>query len=291
MIERAVAAIPSPPSGTWDLGPIPLRAYALCIVAGIFLGVFIANRRWQARGGDENQIIDIAMWAVPFGIVGARIYHVITSPAAYFGEGGQPLRVFAVWEGGLGIWGAVALGAVGVAIAARRLNLSFAVVADTLAPGILVAQAVGRLGNWFNQELFGGPTDLPWGLVIDHAGATWPAGYPAGTLFHPTFLYELIWNLAGAVLIVWLERRWRLGHGRVFWLYVLTYTVGRIWIEWLRVDPAEHFLGQRLNVWTSLLVGGFALVMFIVIGRRKPGRETSIWRDADVAKPEVGAAS
>lgn len=267
------AAIPSPSQGVWFLGPVPLRAYALAILAGIVIAVLLTQRRWKERGGDPDEVLEIAFWAVPFGIVGGRIYHVITSPDAYFGEGGDPWQAFAVWKGGLGIWGAIALGAVGAYIGCRRLGVSFPVFADALAPGLLVAQAVGRLGNWFNQELFGGPTTLPWGLQIDAAHL--PAGFESGTLFHPTFLYEMLWNLAGAALLIWADRRFRLGHGRVFWLYVIVYTSGRLWIEALRIDPAQMIGPFRLNVWTSIIVGLGALVAFVVVGRRHPGRETT----------------
>ncbi len=193
-------AIPSPPQSVWHLGPLPIRAYALAIMVGIVVAVWIARRRWAERGGDPDTVLEIAFWAVPFGIVGGRIYHVISSPDAYFGVGGDPVRALYIWEGGLGIWGAIALGAVGAWIGARRQGVSFAVFADVVAPALLVAQAIGRLGNWFNQELFGGPTTLPWGLRIDPTAPTFPVGDPPGTLFHPTFLYELLWNLAAAAL-------------------------------------------------------------------------------------------
>lgn len=288
------AAIPSPPEAVWYLGPLPLRAYALAILAGIVAAVWIAQRRMAARAGPPERVVDIAFWAVPFGIVGGRIYHVVSSPQAYFGPDGDPWRAFAIWEGGLGIWGAIAFGAVGAAIGARRQNIRLASFADVVAPALLVAQAIGRLGNWFNQELFGGPTTLPWGLEIDAAHL--PAGFEAGTLFHPTFLYELVWNLAGAALIVWLDRRFRLGNGQVFWLYVMVYTAGRGWIETLRIDPATIVAGVRLNVWTSLLVGGLALVAFILAARRHPGREESVFREPEPAgddgeDPESSAPS
>lgn len=271
VLPSIAAAIPSPPEHVWYLGPLPLRAYALSIMVGIVAAVWITTRRWVARGGDADTVLDISFWAVPFGIVGGRIYHVISSPDAYFGPDGDPMKAFEIWAGGLGIWGAVAFGAVGAWIGARRAGVRLTVFADALAPGLLVAQAIGRIGNWFNQELFGAPTTLPWGLEI--APQYQPLGDPIGTLYHPTFLYELLWNLAGAVLIVWLDRRFRLGHGRVFWAYVAYYTVGRLWIEMLRIDPAETVLGLRLNVWTSILVGVGALVAFALIGRRHPGRE------------------
>ncbi|MDT0164384.1 prolipoprotein diacylglyceryl transferase [Actinotalea sp. AC32] len=270
------AAIPSPPESVWYLGPFPLRAYALAILAGIVAAVWLTRRRWADRGGDPDTVLEITYWAVPFGIVGGRIYHVISSPDRYFGPDGDPVKALFIWEGGLGIWGAIALGAVGAWIGARRQGVSFAVFADAVAPGLLVAQAIGRLGNWFNQELFGGPTTLPWGLRIDPAGPTFPDGVDPGTLFHPTFLYEMVWNLAAAAVLIWWDRRRRLGHGRVFWLYVVLYTAGRVWIEALRIDPAETVLGLRLNVWTSILVGLGALVAYVLVGRRHPGRETTV---------------
>ena len=274
------AAIPSPPTAVWHLGPFPLRAYAFAILAGIAAATWIARRRWAERGGDPDDVLEIAFWAVPFGIVGGRIYHVISSPAAYFGPGGDPVKALYIWQGGLGIWGAIAVGGVGAWIGCRRQGVKFAPWADTLAPALLVAQAVGRLGNYFNQELFGGPTTLPWGLRIDATSPTFPSGYPADTLFHPTFLYEMIWNLAAAALLIYLDRRFRLGHGRVFWLYVTMYTAGRLWIELLRIDPAVHVLGLRINVWTSILVGLGALIAFTVIGRRHPGRESTVLLEA-----------
>jgi len=269
-----IASIPSPPQAVWHLGPFPVRAYALAILAGIVVAVWIARRRWAARGGDPDTILEISFWAVPFGIVGGRIYHLITSPDEYFYAGGHPWRAFAVWEGGLGIWGAIAFGALGAWIGARRNGVKLPPFADSVAPGLLVAQAMGRVGNWFNQELFGRATTLPWGLEIDDEHLR--PGDPSGTLYHPTFLYELIWNLGGAAVLVWADRRFRLGHGRVFWLYVMVYTSGRFWIELLRVDEAHHVLGLRINVWTSIVAFVGALVAFIVVGRRHPGRETTL---------------
>ncbi|CAA9560193.1 MAG: Prolipoprotein diacylglyceryl transferase [uncultured Thermomicrobiales bacterium] len=263
-----LAAIPSPTQGVWELGPLPLRAYALCIIAGIVVAVVMGERRWVARGGAPGVVGDIAVWAVPFGIVGGRIYHVVSSPRAYFGEGGEPLRAFAIWEGGLGIWGAVALGALGAWIGCRRRGIPLPAFGDAVAPGILVAQAIGRLGNWFNNELYGGPTDLPWRLrihewsggqaVLGPDGAPVVAGY-----FHPTFLYELLWNLAAAAFIIWADRRWRLGHGRVFALYVAAYCLGRFWIEMMRTDPAETIAGIRLNVFTAGILFLAAVIGFL----------------------------
>lgn len=274
-----LAGIPSPSEAVWHLGPVPVRAYALAILAGIGLAIWLGDRRWRARGGRSGEVADIAVWAVPFGIVGGRLYHVVSSPDAYFGPGGDPVRALFIWQGGLGIWGAIALGAVGAWIGARRAGLRFVPLADALAPGILLAQAVGRLGNWFNQELYGRPTDLPWGLRIDPEHR--PAGLEDVATYHPTFLYELLWNLAGVALLLWADRRFRLGHGRVFLAYVVVYTAGRTWIELLRIDPAEQVLGVRLNVWTSLLVGLVAAVALVVSARRRPGRETVVRRHGE----------
>jgi prolipoprotein diacylglyceryl transferase len=273
------AAIPSPPVAVWHLGPFPLRAYAFSILTGIAVALWMTRRRWVERGGDADTVLEIVFWAVPFGIVGGRIYHVISSPQQYFGAGGDPVSALFIWEGGLGIWGAIALGAVGAWIGCKREGVRFSSFADAVAPGLLVAQALGRLGNWFNQELFGGPTTMPWGLRIDPTGPTFPDGYPVDTLFHPTFLYEILWNLAAAALLIYLDRRFRLGHGRVFWLYVVLYTTGRLWIELLRIDPATMVLGLRINVWTSIVVGLGALLAFVLVGRRHPGREASVLRE------------
>ncbi|HYH24301.1 MAG TPA: prolipoprotein diacylglyceryl transferase [Blastococcus sp.] len=271
---NVIAAIPSPTQGVWQLGPLPVRAYALCIVAGIIAAVVLTERRWVARGGAPGDVLDIAVWAVPFGIVGGRLYHVLSSPRAYFGEGGDPLLAFAIWEGGLGIWGAIALGGVGAWIACRRRGIPLPAFADALAPGLLVAQAIGRLGNWFNNELYGRATDLPWALEIYEwnggRAVTGADGEPVliGT-FHPTFLYELLWNLAAAAVVIWADRRFRLGHGRAFALYVALYCAGRLWVELLRTDPAETFFGVRLNVFTAVIVGLLA-VAYLVWQRGRP---------------------
>ena len=261
-IARFPAAIPSPGRAEWYLGPLPIRAYAMFILIGIVVAAWMTTRRMARRGIGTDPVLEVVMWAVPFGIVGGRLYHVVSSPQAYFGEGGDPWKAFAIWEGGLGIWGAVALGALGAWIGCRRQGIGFALFADAVAPGLLVAQAIGRLGNWFNQELYGAETTLPWGLEID--------AHP-GVLFHPTFLYELAWNLAAAAVLLWAERRVRLRHGRVFAFYVMAYTLGRVWIEMLRIDDATHVLGLRLNVWTSIVVFLGGLVAFVVLGRRHAG--------------------
>ena len=270
------AAIPSPSQSVWQLGPFPVRAYAVAILAGIFAAAWLTSKRWVARGGTSEQVINITFWAVPFGIVGGRIYHVFSSPEAYWGKGGDPISALYIWQGGLGIWGAIALGAVGAYIGCRKEGVRFSAFADAVAPGLLLAQALGRLGNWFNQELFGSSTTLPWGLEID-PGIVANMGYVPGTLFHPTFLYEMLWNLAAAALLLYLDKRFRLGYGRVFWAYVVLYTAGRLWIEMLRIDPAEQVLGLRLNVWTSILVLIGGIVAFVIQSRRHPAREDSIY--------------
>ena len=274
--------IPSPGQGVWHLGPVPIRAYALCIILGVVAAIWIGERRWVARGGVRGQVSDIAIWAVPFGLVGGRLYHVLTDPKNYFGEGGEPIKALYVWQGGLGIWGAIALGGVGAYIGARRMGLRFPPLADALAPGVVVAQAIGRWGNWFNQELYGKPTTLPWGLEIDaeHRQSLAPQ-YQKYETFHPTYLYEFGWNLGVAALVVWADRKFRLGHGRAFALYVMGYTAGRGWIEYLRIDAVEanDVFGLRLNVWTSIVVFLLAATYFVVVGRRHPGREESVFRD------------
>jgi prolipoprotein diacylglyceryl transferase len=278
------ASIPSPEQSVWHIGPFPVRAYALCIVAGIALAIWMGEKRWQARGGRPGVIMDISAWMVPFGIIGGRIYHVLTSWPAYFGSDGDPAEALAIWHGGLGIWGAVAFGAVGGWIGARRAGVRLGPLADSIAPGIVAAQAVGRLGNWFNNELYGRATDLPWGLQVHEwdlaagravTGADGSAVLLPGT-YHPTFAYELIWDLAVCLVLLWADRRWRLGHGQVFWLYVLAYTVGRFWIELLRIDATEQVLGVRLNVWTSGIVGLTALASLLWSRRRHPVRESVV---------------
>ena len=261
----ATSGIPSPSTGVWYLGPIPLRAYGIVIAVGMIVGVWWTARRYRARGGDPDVLYDVAMWAIPIGIIGARLYHVVTSPEAYFGPGGDPWLIPQIWRGGLGIWGGVGAGALGAFLAVKRAGVCFGPIADSLAPALLVAQAIGRWGDWFNQELFGGPTTLPWGLQIDAAHL--PAGYAPGTLFHPAFLYECLWNLAAAALIVWLDRRRRFAAGQVFGLYLMAYTLGRAWIEMLRIDDAHTLGGLRLNVWTSLLVFAVGAALFVIAGR------------------------
>ena len=282
-----LAFIPSPDQGVWHLGPLPIRAYALCIILGVLVAVWLGERRWVARGGRPGQVGDIAIWAVPFGLVGGRLYHVLTDYRLYFGEGRDPVAALYVWQGGLGIWGAVALGAVGAYIGCRRAGVRFLPLADALAPGIVIAQAIGRWGNWFNQELFGRPTTLPWALEIDPGYR--PDGYQQYETFHPTYLYEFWWNLGVAGLVIWADRRFRLGYGRAFALYVMGYTAGRGWIEYLRIDPVQEsdVFGLRLNVWTSIIVFLAAAVFFLWSTARHPGREAEVLRETPET-PEAG---
>ncbi|MBA2716245.1 MAG: prolipoprotein diacylglyceryl transferase [Propionibacteriales bacterium] len=268
-----LAFLPSPDQGVWYLGPFPVRGYALCIILGVIAAVWLGERRWVARGGQPGTVGDIAVWAVPFGLVGGRLYHVLTDPQLYFAEGKDPVAALYVWRGGLGIWGAVALGALGAYIGCRRRGVKFRAFADAVAPGIVLAQAIGRWGNWFNQELFGKPTTLPWGLEIDPAHRGDLQQYET---FHPTFLYESLWDLGVAGLVIWADRRFRLGYGRAFAVYVMAYTAGRVWIEYLRVDPVNDIFGVRLNVWTSIIVFLAAAAYFVVTTRRHPGRETDV---------------
>lgn len=266
-----LAYIPSPSRGVLYLGPVPLRGYAFCIIIGVFVAIWLGNRRWVARGGRPGTVADVAVWAVPFGLVGGRLYHVITDYQLYFGEGRDWVDAFKVWEGGLGIWGAIAFGAVGAWIGARQRGIPLPAYADAVAPGIALAQAIGRWGNWFNQELYGRETDLPWAVHITSSLDGRVPGY-----YHPTFLYESLWCIGVALLVIWADRRFTLGHGRAFALYVAAYCVGRFWIEYMRVDEAHHILGLRLNNWTALGVFLLAVLYFVLSARKRPGREAVV---------------
>ncbi len=280
---------PSPPQGVWYLGPlpyigsIPIRAYALCIIVGILAALFIGDRRWAARGGERGVIYDIALWAVPFGLVGGRLYHLATDWQTYWGPGGAGFAAAArIWDGGLGIWGAVALGGVGAWIGCRRAGIPLPAFGDALAPGLVLAQAIGRVGNYFNQELYGRETTSPWGLEIFYRRD--PSGYidphsldgistgQVAAVVQPTFLYELIWNVLVFVMLLYIDRRFKLGHGRLFALYVAGYCVGRFCVELLRDDTATHIAGIRINSFTSTFVFIGAVVYFMVApkGREDP---------------------
>jgi prolipoprotein diacylglyceryl transferase len=283
-----LAYIPSPPQGVWQIGPFPLRAYAFCIIVGILVAVVWGDRRWVARGGEKGTVLDVAIWAVPFGLIGGRLYHVLTDWSTYFGEGGNPGDALKIWQGGLGIWGAVALGAVGAWIGCRQRGVSVAALGDAIAPGILLAQAIGRLGNWFNQELYGRETTVPWGLEIyervNDAGRLDPlTGTSNGVverIVHPTFLYELVWNVLIVILLVVVDRRFRIGHGRLFALYAAGYSLGRFFVELMRDDYATHIAGIRINSFTSAIVFACAMAYFVLATK---GRETP-------AELRIGAA-
>ncbi|MBG0563529.1 prolipoprotein diacylglyceryl transferase [Actinoplanes aureus] len=291
-----IAAIPSPTTSVWHLGPLPIRAYALCIILGMVAATLLMEQRLRHRGVAKWTSLDMVVWAVPFGIIGARVYHVITSPQDYFGSGGDPIRAFYIWEGGLGIWGAVAGGALGAWIAARQIGLPLSVFADALAPALPVAQAIGRLGNWFNNELYGKVTTLPWGLEVHEMDPANPGhatvidGEPVTKpeLYHPAFLYEAIWNLGVAGLVWLLDRKFKFGRGRAFALYVMAYTAGRAWIEILRVDEANTLFGVRLNVFTAIVIFLGAAIYFVAV--RGP-REYVVPIDAPDTAPEPVADS
>jgi prolipoprotein diacylglyceryl transferase len=252
-----VASIPSPSFNIWKVGPVSIHLYGLCIALGVIAAVTISSRRWQARGGNPDDMGTIALWAVPAGVVGARMYHVATDWKSYEGRWGD---AFKITQGGLGIPGGIALGVIVGLIVARRLKIPGLEGLDVVAPAIPVAQAIGRFGNWFNQEVFGRPTSLPWGLEIDRSHR--PARYPDATTFHPTFIYEGLWNLALAGLLVVLDRRGKLRRGELFTLYVLGYAIGRLWVESLRSDPASLVFGVRINIWMSVIAAVVAAIVF-----------------------------
>ena len=245
-------SIPSPDSSTIELGPLSIHFYGLTLLAAIAAAVAIAGIRWTRRGGDWDLIFRVAVWGVASGIVGARLYHVITSWNELPDEWWGPI---AIWKGGLGVWGGIGLGVIVGAIVAKRSGADLGKLADCVAPALLVAQGVGRFGNWWNQELFGGPTDLPWGLEISPENR--PIEDVDSDTFHPTFLYEALWCFAAAGILLLIERRFRIRPGGLFALYVLVYSIGRFWIEMLRVDPSHEWGGVRLNVY----VAGVAIVL------------------------------
>ena len=270
-----MASIPSPANAVWNLGPLPLRAYAIAIIIGILVAMRVGTRRWLNAGGNPDDVGNIAIYAVPAGVIGGRIYHVITDNQIYFGPDGKGfVAALRIWDGGLGIWGAIALGFAAALYAAGRYNIDFPNFADALAPGIALAQAIGRFGNYFNQELFGSPTNLPWGLEIDFAHR--PDGYETFSTFHTTFLYESLWCAGVAIVLIWAGRKFSLKNGQVFALYVALYCLGRIWIENLRIDEANHILGLRLNVITSLVVGLSAVFWLLRSQKAKTASNSDI---------------
>ncbi|MGG7463397.1 MULTISPECIES: prolipoprotein diacylglyceryl transferase [unclassified Plantibacter] len=271
----APLSIPSPSVSSFSLGPFTVHFYALCIIAGIIAATILTSRRLTKRGAEPGIVLDIILWAIPLGIIGARIFHVLTHPGDYFYPGADLLRTLYIWEGGIAIFGSLIGGAVGAYIGCRMTGVRFWTFADALAPGLLLAQAFGRLGNYFNHELFGLPTNLPWGLEIEASNPAFPVGLPAGTLFHPTFLYEIIWNLLGVAVILWIGKKFNPQWGKLFAVYLIWYGAGRTVWETIRVDPSEYFFGIRTNVWAAILAIIVGIVILIVQTRRHPGREAS----------------
>ena len=305
-LAALMASIPPPPIDGFEIGPLKIHIYALCIIVGGILAFWLGGKRWAARGGKAEEMYDVGLWAVVFGIIGARLYHVLTVPDVYFGPNydgtGDLSKIFAIWEGGIAIWGAIGGGALGVWFACRRYGIRMPAMADAIAPGILLAQAVGRWGNYFNQELFGEPTTLPWGLEVEADHYNFPAGLPADTLFHPTFLYESLWNLLGVAVLLLIDRRFKLRNGMMLWSYIVWYTLGRIPIEAIRLDKAQTWslfgLEWRTNTWTSVIMFliAVALLIYSIINRPKTPEQwaeaNKLYRDDrknhhEAAQPEV----
>ncbi|WP_180958013.1 prolipoprotein diacylglyceryl transferase [Corynebacterium ulcerans] len=281
-----LAYLPSPPQGVWMLAGIPIRAYALCIITGFIIAVWIGSKRYVKRGGNPDVVIDAAIVAMISGVIGGRLYHVITDHQKYFCDDCNPVDAFKITNGGLGIWGAVFLGTVCVYFYLKAKHVPFAPFADAMAPGIVLAQGIGRLGNWFNQELYGAETSVPWALEIyyrvDAEGKFAPlTGHSTGEIIatvHPTFLYELIWNVSVFLFLLWADKKFTLSHGRVFALYVAGYTLGRFFIETMRVDEATHLFGLRINVIVSAVVFIASVVVFYVLSQkaRKTREEAAV---------------
>jgi prolipoprotein diacylglyceryl transferase len=272
-----ITSIPSPSIQFFEVGPLRIHIYALCILLGIALATWITDTRLSRRGAERGVVLDIILWAVPLGIIGARFYHVFTHPADYFYEGADLMKVFYIWEGGNAIFGSLLGGAVGAWIGCKQTGIRFWSFADALAPAMLIAQATGRLGNYFNHELFGQPTTLPWGLEIESTNAAFPAGLPEGTLFHPMFLYEILWNLLGAFFIIVLERKLYLRWGKSFGVYLIWYGLGRSVFETYRLDPSETFMSIRTNVWGAFAAIAIGIAIILIQNRRHPGKELSVY--------------
>jgi len=280
-----ISSIPSPTVSSFTLGPVTVHYYALFILAGIIIATVVTAGRMKARGMEAGAAIDIAIWAVPFGIIGGRLFHVFTHANDYFGEGKDWLSMFKLWEGGLAIYGALIFGVLGAYIGSQvdikigkkviipSAGIRFLSFADALVPGLLAAQALGRWGNYFNVELFGEPTDLPWGLEVPAFKSDWIVGLPPGTLFHPTFLYESLWSLVGVAVLLLLEQRLNLRWGRMFGLYLIWYSTGRFFIEGMRLDPSDVILGLRTNQWSAILGILVGLGIIVYQNSRHSGQE------------------
>jgi prolipoprotein diacylglyceryl transferase len=294
-----VTSIPSPDVSYIELGPLRIHFYALFILTGIILALLLTESRLKARGVEAGVALDVSFWAIPFGILGGRFFHVITHPNDYFYQGADLLAPFRIWEGGLAIYGALLFGALGAYIGSRRSGIKFTSYLDAVAPGILLAQAIGRWGNYFNNELFGIPTDLPWGLEISSSNPAYPAGLPEGVLFHPTFLYESIWSLFGVALLLAADKKFNLRWGRMIGLYFIYYSVGRVWVEAIRIDPSEIVLGLRINIWSAIVGIVVGLAVMIISYRKHTGLEVTAYlkgrepkgKDDPSAEPEVKLVS
>lgn len=288
---QIVTSIPSPDVSYIELGPLRIHFYALFILSGIILALLLTESRLKARGVEAGVALDVSFWAIPFGIVGGRFFHVITHPNDYFYQGADLLAPFRIWEGGLAIYGALLFGAVGAYIGARKSGIKLTSYLDAVAPGILLAQAIGRWGNYFNNELFGLPTDLPWGLEIPSSNRAYPAGLPEGVLFHPTFLYESIWSLVGVAILLAADKRFNLRWGRMIGLYFIYYSVGRIWVEAIRIDPSEIVLGLRINIWSAIVGIVVGLAVMVISYRKHTGLELSAYLKGREPKPKDDQAA
>ncbi|MDR2930773.1 MAG: prolipoprotein diacylglyceryl transferase [Propionibacteriaceae bacterium] len=263
--------LPSPSHGVWYLGPLPIRGYALSILVGIIVAVVIARKRWKSWGENVGQLENLLLVCVVIGIIGARVYWIVIEWHRYFGPGHpEPwYHIFFVWTGGLGIWGGIAFGFLSGWLMCRRYHINFLRLADCIAPAFLIAQGIGRLGNWWNQELYGYPTTLPWALEIDPAHRV--PGYEQFATFHPTFLYEMVWNFVGAGFLFFAEKKFRLGRGKLFASYIIIYATGRFLVESLRIDPVDVYFGLRVNSWATLLGGLFGVGLLIWLIKFRPG--------------------
>jgi prolipoprotein diacylglyceryl transferase len=280
---RILSSIPSPGISYFDVGPLRIHFYAVFILIGIAVAILIGNRRLVDRGAEKWVVLDIALWTVPFGIIGGRLFHVLTHATDYFGPGKSAMEIFAVWNGGLAIFGALILGAFGAFVGCYQSGIKFLSFLDAIAPGVILAQAIGRWGNYFNQELFGKPTDLPWALEIARPNPAIPTGLPESATFHPTFAYEMLWNIAAFAVLVFLDKRLDLRWGRLFALYLAVYSVGRFWIEGLRIDPSDVYFGLRTNQWSAVLTLAVGIAIFLWSRRRHTGVETTVLSDKKIA--------
>ncbi|MFM6980035.1 MAG: prolipoprotein diacylglyceryl transferase [Micrococcales bacterium] len=275
-MRRILESIPSPSENFFLIGNYQLRYYAVLILVGIIFAIWIGAVRLKQRGVDAGVALDVALWAVPMGIVGARIFHVLTHLSDYFGKPGiDPLSFLYIWEGGIAIYGGLIGGVIGAWLGAKSNGVRFLAVADAFAPGLILAQGIGRWGNYFNNELFGIPTNLPWGLEIKTSNPAYPAGLPEGVLFHPTFLYESLWDILGVFVLLLLERKLRLQWGRLFAAYLIYYSIGRSLIESIRIDPSAIILGLRTNVWSAIFGVAVGIALFWWSKRQYPGEELS----------------